>query len=122
MKNISNILANRIKMLRLEKELSQVGLAEALKTKATEVSRYENGKVTPNIDKLIRLSEIFDVCTDFLLFENATRKPFRESDPEIIKYIEKIKEMDGKDRESLFHIIDAVESKNKLKALAKETK
>ena len=59
--------ATRLKKLRVDKELSQEGLAKALKTYQTNVARWELGKVIPNAETLIQLAVIFDVTVDYLL-------------------------------------------------------
>jgi len=116
-----NNLKNRIRMLREERGLSQTALSKEIGIKPNEISRYENGKIFPGVSVIISFSRFFNVPTDFLLFDNASRIPLRVDEKELLKYIEKIQTMNGKDRDSLYHIVDALEAKNKLKALANET-
>jgi len=116
-----NILKDRIKMLREELGLSQTALSKKIGINPNEISRYETGKIFPGVSAIVTFSQFFKVPTDYLLFDNASRIPLRVDDKELLKYIEKIQIMNGKDRDSLYHIVDALESKNKLKALANET-
>ena len=58
---------NRIKELRLEKELKQVELAQIIGMSQSSLSGYESGKIEPDQETLIRLSEFFDVSIDYLL-------------------------------------------------------
>lgn len=58
---------NNIKILRQEKGLTQVQLAEMLNIDQTTVSKWELGKALPDSQMLIRLSQYFDVSTDYLL-------------------------------------------------------
>lgn len=114
------ILRNRMKSLRQEKGLSQSALARAIGTNPNEISRYENGKISPSIPTLVKLAKIFKVTADYLIIENASKLPLRIDDEELLTYIEKIQTLNGKDRESLFHMIDALVGKNKMKAVTQE--
>lgn len=56
-----------LKKLRKENNLSQENLAEILEVSRQSVSKYEQGKSYPEIDKLIILSQRFGVSIDSLL-------------------------------------------------------
>lgn len=57
----------RLYQLRKEKNLSQEDLAERLGVSRQSISRWENGSATPDFEKTVRLSEIFETSTDYLL-------------------------------------------------------
>ncbi len=58
---------NTFKELRKEKKLTQTELAKRLEIDQTTVSKWELGKALPDTAMLIKLSEFFDVSTDYLL-------------------------------------------------------
>ena len=60
-------IADRIQNLRKSKGMSQEELADAAGVSRQAVSKWESEQSTPDIDKVIILSEIFDVTTDYLL-------------------------------------------------------
>lgn len=60
-------LGERICTRRMEHGLSQADLAEALGVSRQSVSKWETDASTPELDKLIRLSEIFSVTLDELI-------------------------------------------------------
>lgn len=60
-------LGEKITALRKQKGLSQEKLAEELNLTRQTISKWELNQSTPDIEYLIRLSEIFEVSTDFLL-------------------------------------------------------
>lgn len=60
-------LSDRIQNLRKVKGLSQEDLAEALGVSRQAVSKWESGQSSPDLDKIVQLSEYFDVSTDHLL-------------------------------------------------------
>lgn len=57
----------RLYQLRKEKNLSQEELAERLAVSRQSISRWENGSATPDFEKTVLLSEIFETTTDYLL-------------------------------------------------------
>ena len=60
-------LAEKIIKLRKQRAWSQEELAEKVDVSRQSVSKWESGSSIPDINKLIILSEIFSVSTDFLL-------------------------------------------------------
>lgn len=67
------MLNERIKTLRLAKGFSQVDLAVMLNVSKQSVSNWENDNIQPSIDMLIRLADIFNVSTDYLLGRDIRR-------------------------------------------------
>ena len=111
-------LNERIKLLRKEKNWSQDELAKLIQTDARQISRYENGKITPSVEVLVKLAEVFDVSIDYLLIEKAVRSPLRLDDSRLLERLQEIKSLSEEDRSSLLHILDALLAKNKMKSLA----
>ncbi len=60
-------LGNQIKKYRDELAISQEKLAEKIYVSRQSISNWENGKNYPDINSLIRLSEIFRVSLDILI-------------------------------------------------------
>lgn len=60
-------IGEKIFKLRKEKGLSQESLAEQIGTTRQAVSKWENNQGFPETEKLLQLSNIFEVSTDFLL-------------------------------------------------------
>ena len=60
-------LGEMIYRLRTEKQMSQGELAEMLEVSRQSISKWENNSAVPELDKLIRLSEIFEVSLDELV-------------------------------------------------------
>lgn len=67
------MLNERIRTLRLAKGISQVDLAVMLNVSKQSVSNWENDNIQPSIDMLIRLADIFNVSTDYLLGREVSR-------------------------------------------------
>ena len=60
-------IADRIQTLRKNCGLSQEELADRIGVSRQAVSKWESEQSTPDIDKIILLSDCFDVTTDYLL-------------------------------------------------------
>lgn len=59
--------AEKLIALRKSRELTQEQLAEQLNVSRQSISKWENGQVIPETEKLIELSRMFDVTMDYLL-------------------------------------------------------
>lgn len=61
------MLNERIRELRLSRNMSQVDLAKRLSVSKQSVSNWENDNIQPSIEMLIKLANVFSVSTDYLL-------------------------------------------------------
>lgn len=60
-------IADRIQHLRKSKGISQEELADKIGVSRQSVSKWESEQTSPDIEKIILLSDYFDVTTDYLL-------------------------------------------------------
>ena len=68
-------LGTTISRLRAEKKLSQGDLADALGVSRQSVSKWETDASVPELDKLVKLSQLFGVTLDELVTGEAPAKP-----------------------------------------------
>ncbi len=68
---VSTMLGARIAVLRRAKGWNQSDLAKQLGVSSSAVGMYEQGRRQPAADVLVKLAEIFEVTTDFLLTGRA---------------------------------------------------
>lgn len=61
------ILADKIIQLRKKSGMSQDELAELINVSRQSVSKWEGALSVPDLDKILKMSEIFGVSTDYLL-------------------------------------------------------
>lgn len=73
-------LGERIYKLRTEKEMSQGDLADALEVSRQSISKWETNGSVPELDKLVKLSEIFGVSLDELILDK--KQPEQVAEPE----------------------------------------
>lgn len=60
-------LQEKIRKQRKQNNMSQEQLAQMLNISRQSISKWESGDSIPDVQNIIRLSEIFDVSTDYLL-------------------------------------------------------
>lgn len=61
------MIGDKIKLLRRKRKLTQSQLANELNVSAQAVSKWEKGLSYPDIETIIKISELFGVTTDYLL-------------------------------------------------------
>lgn len=59
--------SKNLRTLRLRHSVTQTELAKKLNLSRTAISNYENGKVQPSFETLIKISELFQVTIDELI-------------------------------------------------------
>lgn len=77
-------LGERICKLRTEKNMSQGDLADALEVSRQSISKWETNGSVPELDKLVKLSEIFGVSLDELVLGRQQAEPLSASEPKVI--------------------------------------
>ena len=60
-------IGQKIRVLREKHGLKQINLANALQVSPQAVSKWERGAARPETDLLVRIAQLFDVSTDYLL-------------------------------------------------------
>ena len=66
-------LGEKIYRLRVERGLSQEAFGEMLNVSRQSVSKWETDQSLPEVDKIVAISEMFGVSTDYLLKESEKR-------------------------------------------------
>lgn len=61
------MVGKRVRELRIKRGLSQQDLGLAIGVTKVSVCGYENGTRIPNLEKLIKLAEVLETTTDYLL-------------------------------------------------------
>ena len=81
-------LGECIYKLRTEKNMSQGDLADALEVSRQSISKWETNASVPELDKLVRLSELFGVSLDELVLNKRQKEITEPQQPRVI-YVEK---------------------------------
>jgi transcriptional regulator with XRE-family HTH domain len=64
---MGNILADRLRLLRKERKLTQGNMASAILVPRVTYTHYELGKRTPDLDTIIMLARFHHVSIDYLV-------------------------------------------------------
>lgn len=71
---MKNSLGRKIKLLRIQNDMSQKELGDLLGVQRTSISSYEADRIKPDIDKLKIMAKRFGVTTDYLLGLDRTER------------------------------------------------
>lgn len=66
---------NRIKQLRMEKNLTQENIAKVLNVEVAAISKYETERVPLKDEYIKKLANFFNVTSDYLLCLSDVREP-----------------------------------------------
>lgn len=61
------MIGKRLKELRIRRGFSQLDLGTAIGVTKVSICGYENGSRLPTLDNLIKISEVLETTTDYLL-------------------------------------------------------
>lgn len=118
MKKIS--LGDKIKRLRKNHDMTQGDLAKKIGADAVRISTYENDKVMPSSDVLIKLSAVFNVSIDYLVREDIDSfSPINIRDKELLRRVEQIDRFGSEGKEMLYKMLDMYIRDQQMKELAK---
>lgn len=90
-------IGNRIRELRISKNMSQKELSELIDVSKSAISKYESESLEPNIRVQIALAEAFNVTIDYLI-GYSDENTLAKSDDNITKMIELYKELNENNR------------------------
>jgi transcriptional regulator with XRE-family HTH domain len=110
-------LGQKLKEIRKDKNISQDELAEKIGIDGRQISRYENDKMSPSIEVLIKIADTFNISVDYLLFDNIPRKPLRQNYYSIIEKLESIENMSPDDQKAFIIFLDSIAAKYKMRKL-----
>lgn len=74
MVDIKKIIAHNLVLLRKKNNLTQKELAQKLNYSDNTVSRWEKAEITPSIETLVQISEVYNVPLESLLKEKVTEQ------------------------------------------------
>lgn len=80
-----NTMGERIYALRKQNNMSQGDLADRLEVSRQTVSKWENDSSLPELDKIIRLCELFKVSSDYVLRGITENTESKEKEQTVIK-------------------------------------
>lgn len=113
----SPFIGERLRTLRTEAGWSQAELAQRIDSDARQVSRYENGRITPSLEALVRIGQTFNVSLDHLVVPDAPRRPLHAPQNALGDKLADLATLDPGDQDAVLKILDALVTKTKLRAI-----
>lgn len=105
-------LGQKIAELRKKDHLSQEALAEKMNVSRQAVSKWESDQSIPDIEKIVDLSEMFGVTTDYLLKNGTPSFEIKKQDSNPVEELPVLSD------ERLHNFLLTAEKNSKLRALA----
>lgn len=91
--------AEKLLNLRTQYGYSQEALAEKLNVSRQAISKWELGTTLPETDKVITISNFFEVSTDYLLKDNIQLNNNESLDRVVLKFLGAAQDMDDISKE-----------------------
>lgn len=95
--NRTKIVCNRIKNLRLSKDITQSELCDAIEVNRITYSGYENCRAEPPMEVLVRIADYYHVSLDYIAGRTKSmdgmKAPNIPVDPEKQRQMQEIEEM-----------------------------
>lgn len=103
-------MLKNLRILRLEKKLTQEQLGKMIGVSQQNINSYENHDVVPELTNLMKLAEYFEVSVDFLIGYTTIRHKYEELtscdlNNEELKFVNVFKKISPKMRRALYTIL-----------------
>lgn len=72
-------MLRNLKKLRVEANVSQKTLAEAIGVSQQSINKYENHNIEPDIETLIQIADFFHTSVDFLIGHTDIRRKIEQT-------------------------------------------
>jgi len=102
-------LAANVRLLRKQKGLTQVELAQRIGCSQAVITAYEKGRKKPSIDTLARLAEVLGASTDQIVGKRAvpnTKRPAKN--PKLWKKFSQLEQLPNTDKRTVFRMIEGL--------------
>jgi transcriptional regulator with XRE-family HTH domain len=101
------LIGPRLSLLRKEKGVTQVELAQALGVSQPVVSEYERGSVPLRADQIVTLSNLLRISADVILGLKAQASATASTDSKLARRLRDAQRLPRRDRDALLRTLDA---------------
>ncbi len=109
-------LANNIKIIREEKNLKQIEVANHIGVDKSAYSKIEKGMRSINIDELQKMAQLFNMTTDQIInYDGKIPKEVTIEDKNTVEQMRLIQQLDDDDKKTIFKLIDKMLTNKKFK-------
>ncbi len=105
-------MLKNLKKLRENAGISQKQLADSIGVSQQSINKYENHKIEPDIDTLIKIADYFETSVDYLIGHSTIRRKIErteeyELNAEESRLIEQYRKLSAKQRAGVQSVIDS---------------
>lgn len=105
-------MLKNLKTLRQQKGVSQQLLADFVMVSQQSINKYENHKVEPDIDTIVKIADYFDVSVDYLIGRtdvkhSAEKLNYNDLNISESKMINKFRALNDNQKECIINLIDS---------------
>ncbi len=98
---------------------SQAELAKKIDADQAQISAYERSENLPSVGMIKRLAGIFNVTTDYLLFdENEEKASVKIRNKELLQLFEELEKLNDEDKNILIGVMKIAIAKNRMQMAA----
>ncbi len=101
-------IAERLKLLREERGLTQTRLAELLGMAARSYNRWERGGHLPSLEMLIKTADVLHVSLDALAGREAINSAPAIRNAELQQLVQEVDELPDREQQALIVVIDGL--------------
>jgi len=106
-------LGKNIKLLRKQKGLTQVQLAEMVGCSQTMITTCENNRKKPSVSTLAQLADALGVSIDQVIGKTPSlKKDNKIRNPKLLKKFEQLEQLPANDKRTVFKMIDGLLAQN----------
>lgn len=109
----------KLRNLRQSRGWSQAQLAQKIGADPNRVSRYERGVIWPTLELVVKIAEVFEVSTDYLIRSGEDLAINKISNQELLRRIEALNSLPEEDQNIVIAVLDAFIKKHGFEEVAK---
>lgn len=114
-----NGFSQRLKQLRVSKDLSQSELAELVGLRYAHIGRYERGLSDPSAEMLKKMAAALDVSTDYLLNGNEQAAAVADlKDKDLVNIFREVDQCSDDEKDFIKKVIDGLLVKTRIEHLS----
>lgn len=104
-------MLKNLKKLRENAGISQKQLADSIGVSQQSINKYENHKIEPDIDTMVKIADYFETSVDYLIGHSAIRRKIEitkgyELNADECSLILRYRKLSPKKRDSISSVID----------------
>jgi len=113
--------AERLKLLRQSRNMTQVRLAQLLEVDPRAYSRWEKGSNLPHLDTLVKIADVLQVTLDELVARKESSNDVKIRNHELQQLCQQADDLPDADQQALIQVLDGLVKKAQLNKMMGKT-